>query len=129
MVLPGAPAGSHVYGRAPQVLNWDQQRTSCASITAGKGYLAIPDDAAELSALFTLAGNAESWVGISDQAAEGQFVTVRGTPQTFLPWAGGVPNGGTNENCVAAVAATISDERCSGGGAGTNRPAVCECEP
>ena len=75
----------------------------------------------------TLAATNVFWVGITDAATENTFLTVKGTAQTFLPWAAGAPdNGPPPENCVEIVSASsqINDERCS-----TQLTAICECEP
>jgi hypothetical protein len=124
--LPNAPTNTHRYMRVPQDKNWNEQVAFCMQTSPATAYLAIPNDAEELTALFTLAGNAPFWIGISDTATEGTFVTVRGATATFLPFAV-PPDGGTTENCVAATGTNFSDEKCTGGG--SNRPAVCECEP
>ena len=89
-------------------------------------YLAVPDDATELQAILTLAGS-DVWVGVSDIAVEGSFVTVLGAAATFLPWAAGQPdNSGGGSDCVTALSAsaTYDDKRCSNAAI-----AVCECEP
>jgi hypothetical protein len=118
---------NHVYKKAPGNLGWVQQDDYCRS-TSTRAHLAVPDNAAELTALQGLA-TGTFWVGINDRVTEGTFVKSSGGPATFLPWAGGEPdNGGPNpgQDCVAAMATTISTEVCDGGGA--NRPAACECE-
>lgn len=128
--LPNAPDNLHRYRRAPENLTWDAQRTFCAQ-TAPNAYLAIPNDVGELAGLATVAVTTPFWVGVHDQMTEGTFITVRGDPATFLPWAAGQPDnnaGGMGEDCVAATPTTISDERCTGGG-NDLRPAICECEP
>lgn len=130
--LPGAPAGGHKYRKVPTDGNWDTQRMACVQLSA-KAYLAVPDDAAELMGLAMVSGGATPfWVGLDDKATEGTFIKVLGGVATFLPWAttpAQQPDGGTGENCVTGIALTISDERCSGGGGASVRPAVCECEP
>jgi len=122
--LAGAPG--HLYKRVIVGDNWSGQHNSCVATAPGRAYLAIPDDAAELQALFTLAGVATSWVGINDLQTENTFVNVKGVPQIFLPWASGEPDdtqGG--QDCVAAVSATqIVTEKCN-----TVFAAICECEP
>ena len=117
--------GTHRYRLVPSA-NWNQQRDMCVATTSS-AYLAIPDDLGELQALATLAGAARFWVGITDSATENTFLTTKGAPATFLPWAPGAPdNGGPGEDCVEGITATsqINDERCN-----TQYVAVCECEP
>lgn len=127
--LPGAPPDAHRYRKAPSNTNWMAQRTFCMQTAPATAYLAIPDDAAELAALATIAGGTPFWIGISDTATEGTFLTVRDAVPPFLMWAPNQPdNAGNGEDCVAATATLMSDERCQGGG-GDQKPAVCECEP
>lgn len=117
--------GTHRYRILPAG-NWLQQRDMCIATTTS-AYLAIPDDLGELQALATLAAAARFWVGITDTANEGTWVTTKGTPQTFLPWEPGAPNNGNNQDdCVDANMATsqFKDERCN-----TQNIGVCECEP
>jgi hypothetical protein len=127
MPLAGGSAG-HVYKKAPQNLSWTQQFDFCRNSSTMRAYLAVPNDATELTDLHTLAGGT-FWVGIHDRVTEGAYVQVEtNAAATFLPWANGQPDnagGGQGEDCVAATATTISDEGCTGGNA--NRPAVCEC--
>jgi len=122
-----AIAGSlHVYKRILGV-TWDQARTACKA-TSTSAYLAVPDDAAELLNIDTAAMIVPFWIGIDDQVQLGMFVTQKGVPATFLPWAPGEPNNGTPgkpQECVNAVSNTkIATDKC-----GTSHVAICECEP
>ncbi|HSK02099.1 MAG TPA: C-type lectin domain-containing protein [Kofleriaceae bacterium] len=123
--LASGPTG-HLYKKVPQSLSWTQQFDYCRS-TSMRAYLAVPNDAAELTNLHALAGGT-FWVGINDLVVEGTYVEAElSGPATFLPWAAGQPDnagGGSGADCVAATATTISDEACS-----SNRPAACECNP
>jgi hypothetical protein len=124
--LPSAPANTHRYMKVPQNKNWNDQAAFCTQASPTSAYLAVPNDAEELAALFTLAGGTDPfWVGISDTAMEGIYVMLRGGTATFLPWAMNQPTGDA-EDCVAATGTNFSDEKCGGG---TTRPAICECEP
>jgi hypothetical protein len=112
---------AHLYRRSP-AMTWAQQRLACES---DGGYLAIPDTQRELEGLVVPGANA--WVGISDSAVEGAFVTVTGVPATFLPWAPTQPdNFNQNEDCVLVLSAAmqLNDEPCQ-----VPRPGVCECDP
>jgi len=118
-------AGAHVYKLTSGAASWNTQRSRCA---ADGAYLAIPDDAAELTAITTATGAARTWVGITDSAAEDTFLTVNGDTPPYLPWdtANGEPNNGGEQDCVSALMASpnIASDRC-----GTSFPAVCECVP
>jgi len=130
--LNGAPAGSHVYKRLPTNANWATQHDACTAL-AGKTYLAVPDDAAELTGIAGVAQVTPFWVGVDDRATEGTYVRSNDLmPATFKPWdaANGEPDnpgGGGGQDCVASTATLFSTEDCTGGAA--SRPAVCECEP
>jgi hypothetical protein len=113
----------HVYRRIGTGASWTTQRTACAS---DGGYLVIPDDAAELTALTALAAGAETWLGITDVATEGTFLTVRGAPPPFVLWSTGEPNNDPGDaDCVRVLAnGRYADDRCVAG-----HPAICECDP
>jgi len=119
--------GAHRYRRIDATEEWKEQRDECAGLS-NSAYLAVPDDAAELAAIATLSAASATWIGISDTATEGTFVTVKGAAATFLPWDNGQPdNGGAQgEDCVMIQTSSskMRDERC-----GTKFRAVCECEP
>jgi hypothetical protein len=116
--LAGAP---HVYRAITNAHNWDQQKSNCAG---DGGYLAIPDDLGELTAILTLNGANEIWVGLTDSVTEGTFLTVLGAPAVFLPWDTGEPNNTNNSDCARAKPdLKLADDRCS-----VAYRAVCECE-
>jgi hypothetical protein len=123
--LSGAPG--HLYHLFTVASDFTTQRNAC-SVQGGVTYLAIPDEIPELQAILALAAQPTIWVGIDDQVTEGNYLTVRGQPAPFLPWASGQPNnsgGGSGEDCVAALSdGTYDDQNCSNA-----LPAVCECEP
>jgi hypothetical protein len=113
------------YRRIGTSTSWESQVAACRADGANV-YLAIPGDATELQAILTLASS-DVWVGISDIATEGSFVTVLEGVPAILPWAPMQPdNSGGGSNCVLALSAsaTYDDRRCI-----TAAIAVCECEP
>ncbi len=122
--LPGVPG--HLYFAVPAA-DFTTQRTTCAAL-GGITYLAIPDDAAELAAIVNAGGQPAIWVGIDDEVVEGMYVTVRGQPATYLPWAPGQPdNKGPppGEDCIAALSSNqYDDQDCT-----QSLSALCECEP
>jgi hypothetical protein len=114
---------AHLY-KALSGVPWDEAKLQC-DLTSKSAYLAVPDDATELAALATVA-TPPFWIGIDDKANQGDWVTQKGVPATFLPWAPGEPDDvPPGQDCIDAVSATqIADDRC-----GTLHAAICECEP
>jgi hypothetical protein len=113
--------GGRYYKKLPAA-GWTNQRSACGMMP-GNVFLSIPDDDAELAALIAIAGG-ELWIGISDAAAEGVYVTVQGGAATFLPWASGEPDNQGNQDCVRTKGAGIETATC-----GAPAVAVCECTP
>jgi hypothetical protein len=126
VTLPGGQSG-HMYRVVTTTASWSAQHAACQA-TSANAYLAIPDDANELAAMSTANGlTANYWVGVSDIATENQWVTVKNTPQTFLPWTTGAPDDqNPGEDCVEVIPALdqFNDARCN-----QNKRAICECSP
>jgi hypothetical protein len=107
---------------------WTAEKTACSGM-GGNVYLAIPDDAGELTAIDTIAGGAGTyWVGLSDGSQTNTYKTVMNATATFLPWATSQPttnNPGHQNDCVEAdaSAATFSNADCA-----SSMAAVCECD-
>jgi hypothetical protein len=97
---------------------WQTHQATCV---ADGTRLAIPVNQAELDALVT---GGEVWLGLSDLAVEGTFMTVVGTTPPFLPWAPTQPdNFNANEDCVLGLTtARLDDRPCA-----FPRRAICEC--
>lgn len=120
--IPGAPGHRYRVLNVPEP--WAVQRDICAAASSTT-YLAIPDSAAELSALGAFAAMTPYWLGLTDAVSEGDFVTTKGEPATFLPWAPGQPSNNMNSDCVTAISTTQIDDRpCA-----EAHRAICECEP
>lgn len=118
--------GTHRYRLINATAEWSEQMTACAALSSS-AYLAIPDDAGELGAIATLSASSASWVGISDTATEGTYLTVRGVVATYLPWDNNQPDdAGEGEDCVRLQTSSskLRDDKCD-----TELRAVCECEP
>jgi lectin-like protein len=120
--LPGGSA--HRYRMESGSDLFDSQVNFCVALSAGAGYLAIPDDQIELDGMRVLT-TTNFWVGIDDLQTEGTYLTVNGTVATFLPFASGEPTGNAQQNCLFVdTIGKLHDQDCS-----TNLPAICECEP
>lgn len=98
-----------------------------AACMADGGYLWIPDDEVELTALITID---ETWVGASDDATEGTWLDARGAPAGYLPWNTGEPSvvdgGGGEESCAVGYTfpPVFNDVGCA-----REQPSICECDP
>ena len=73
-------------------LAWAAAQADCE---ADGAHLPILDDVVEATA-----GVLGDWVGVTDAAGEGIWLTVAGAPAPYLPWIPGQPDGGTGENCA-----------------------------
>lgn len=96
---------------------WSVAESSCK---ADGAYLAILDDAAETA---ILPGN--GWVGLTDVATEGTWLTVHGDPAPFLPWKPAEPAGGVVKNCARFddVGRQLEARGCT-----DTRDWICECD-
>ncbi|HWO26639.1 MAG TPA: C-type lectin domain-containing protein [Kofleriaceae bacterium] len=106
----------HRYRTVLALTSWSQAKAACA---ADGAYLAIPGDATEAAALDG------DWMGLTDVAVEGQWLTVFGAPAPFLPWGAGEPAGGTGKNCarLGSTPALLEARDCN-----DTRDYVCECD-
>jgi hypothetical protein len=120
---------NHLYKLVTAADDWAKQQTGCR-MTSASSNLAIPDDITEHTAIDTLAGAGNYWVGISDTVTEGTFLTVLGAVPSHLPWQLPAPDNGGGvgggEDCVESLPAVhmFNDRRCM-----DNLPTVCECVP
>ena len=71
--------------------DWIAAYDTCAALG---GHLAIIDSEAEND---FVARDAERWIGVTDRADEGEFITIAGDPITYANWADGEPDG---SDCV-----------------------------
>ena len=108
------PGLTNRYREGTALVTWSAARDAC--IVDGAD-LWVPNTALEA---MTLTGD---WVGITDAANEGVWLTVKGMPATFLPWDTNQPDGGTQENCGRNQGTTFEDRDCS-----DLRDYVCECD-
>jgi hypothetical protein len=125
-----SPSLPHRYRAVDTPALWQVARDACA---ADGGYLAIPDSDAEATAI---AQYDDTWIGITDSAAEGMWVTVRGTFPSYFAWAPGEPDDDTTEEPTGQDCGTVygtmanfgrfDDTYCS---AVRVHAYLCECDP
>jgi hypothetical protein len=89
----------HFYSKYVGTANWFNAKSICES---NGGYLAIPNSVAESDFIQNLSGidQPATWIGISDQFAEGNWIDVQGNPVTFFNWYPGEPNNVGDEDFV-----------------------------
>ena len=115
-------------GGAANIVDFMQASAIC---TSAGGYVAIPNNEAELEAFDNISQNPAQpgyWIGITDQTTEGEWRTVLGNLATFLPWSsaqGGQPNGGVGANCAVGYDEEIYDVACTMDA----YVFICECTP
>ncbi len=135
-MAPTCPAGYTASGSASVPSSYrfvDSTETfatavsDCANDLAGKTHLAIIDDATERGVVDARAGNRTVWIGITDAADEGTWLTVRGAAATYFNWATGEPNNAFGvEDCGEMQdGGAFNDASCGGA---TQRRYVCECD-
>lgn len=105
--------GTSRYREGAPAVTWAAARADCVADGAD---LWVPNNATEQNAW------TGDWIGITDMATEGTWLTVDGTPATFLPWDLLQPDGGTAENCGRSSGSGFEDRDCADG-----RDYVCEC--
>ena len=115
LVCVPAPRGPHAYLICPSRREWQVARATCVEMGLD---LAIAADAGELAWLSDAARAVSPrgyWLGLTDEAAEGDFRWVDGQPGDALPWAPNEPNDFDGvEDCVELIAedAVLNDLPC-----------------
>lgn len=101
--------------------SWLDAQADCSDDVAGATHLIVLSSTAEVSFMASQLG----WVGLSDRATEGTFVTVTGETGDQRPFASGQPdNGGGSEDCVQLKSGgRLDDDQC-----GNSHRYVCECD-
>ena len=110
-----------VYRAVATGTSWTNAQADCKDDVANATHLIVLSTPAEVTFMATKLG----WIGLSDRAAEGVFVTVTGETGDQRPFGNGQPdNGGGDENCVEMISGgKLNDDQC-----GNNKRYVCECD-
>ena len=77
-------------------INYKEAQDICTDFS---GHLAVPTNSAMDTWIFNL-HKQFSWIGLSDEESEGNWIDRNGETAKYLPWINGVTNGGTNQNCA-----------------------------
>ena len=118
MVLVGVQNNSR-YRVSHNSREWDEAEAACE---ADGHHLAIPDNASELTAMYTALITQNIWIGVTDRVVEGTYRTVTGGIQTYLPWGLGEPD---TDDCIFIDGLTtqLVAQDCDSG-----RRYICECD-
>lgn len=98
----------HWYKVFPDKLTWQQAKAKCEEMG---GHLVVVHDANEEAFIKNLAANAglgNVWLGASDQAQEGRWVWVDGTPLNYANWGPSQPNNKDNEEHYLSLRVPVS---------------------
>lgn len=91
-----AGGNSHYYDLVapPAGITWTDARSAAANTTflGITGHLVTFSSAAEYDFVTTIFHRDWTWIGLSDEAQEGNFQWVTGEPVTFTRWIPGEPN-------------------------------------
>lgn len=94
-----------------------------AACEADGQHLVVLDSLAEANAVISLAGGADTWVGVTDRIVELEWRSVTNVLPTFLPWS---PTPTISiDNCVdwEVGANTFDNQSCD-----SSRQGICECD-
>lgn len=103
---------------------WLNAQADCKDDVADATHLIVLSTTAEVTYMDTLLAN-DAWIGLSDRAAEGTFVTVTGETDDQRPFRPGEPNNGDGgEDCVVMRGnGGLDDVPC-----GNGFRYICECD-
>jgi hypothetical protein len=134
--LEEAAAGNGLYKRhmnQGEATTWINAENDCKDDVPGATHLIVLSTLDEVQFVRDASPGIDAWVGLNDIAAESnndpaKFVTVTGEINDQRPFAGGEPNGGTGENCIALRESddNLDDKPCNNGG--VNARYICECD-
>jgi Lectin C-type domain len=102
-------ANFHTYLLTPNNVSMSWQAARDYARTFG-GYLVSINDPGEhafVDGNYTGNTGTRRWIGLSDQASEGNFVWDSGEPVTYTAWAGGEPNNVGNEDYAEMIGAAV----------------------
>ena len=88
----------HSYYRSTGSMLWTDARQACINMG---GHLVTSTTLAENNFLFNLWPN--GWIGLTDEAVEGQWRWVTGEPYSWSYWNSGEPNNAGNEDYIQFV--------------------------
>jgi len=89
----GAAAFSgHSYKFFPEQLAWKDAKARCEALGGHLVTIELPAENQFVGSLIAKAGSTDAWIGITDEAQEGQWRTVTGQQQVYTNWSDDQPN-------------------------------------
>ena len=88
----------HSYYRSTGSMTWTNAKAACEAMG---GHLVTVTTAAENNFIFNLWPS--GWIGLTDEAVEGQWRWVTGEPYSYYSWNPGEPNNSNNEDYIQFV--------------------------
>jgi hypothetical protein len=121
-LFPGA-AGATQYHHCPTALGWAQAEAVCQGLDGHLLVLDSPEEEQALAAIWPDFAWWNGWLGLTDAAQEGVWLTPEGQAPAWTAFAEGEPNdSGGNEDCVERWGmSSWNDCDCAG-----PRPFICE---
>jgi serine/threonine protein kinase len=95
--------GGDAYKFFPEELTWTQAKARCQAMG---GHLVVIEYANEnqfVADLIARAGWEDAWIGLTDEAQEGDWRTVEGKPLTYTNWMPGQPNNKQQQEHYALI--------------------------
>jgi hypothetical protein len=79
----------HHYLFVTEPLTWTKAKAACEAVG---GHLVVIENSKEQNAVRELTHGRSSWLGLTDEAMEGKWVWLDGSPCRYNEWNGGEPN-------------------------------------
>jgi serine/threonine protein kinase len=87
-----AAYNGHSYKFYPEQLTWKEAKAKCETLGGRLVIIDLPAENQFVGGLIGKAGALDAWIGITDEAVEGNWRTVTGQQQAYTNWAPGQPN-------------------------------------
>jgi hypothetical protein len=82
----------HSYKFFPEQLAWKEAQARCEGLGGHLVIIELPAENQFVGSLIAKSGSTDAWIGITDEAQEGQWRTVNGQQQIYTNWSDDQPN-------------------------------------